>query len=191
MIVFVDMDGVLANFVGRVAEILNSTPEEMIVPGVYNCVEGLGMTDPQMWEAIHDAGPFFETLDPYPWTHDLLYALQLRVDIDNVCLLTSPPKSAEAGGKCCAGKIMWIDKHLPEFSRRYLIGAPKQLCAWPGAVLIDDSELKIKRFEEAGGHGILFPARWNRLHSFWGEGFDPVAYILGAVDAILKQEVSV
>ena len=59
------------------------------------------------------------------------------------------------------GKINWIDKNMPEYSRRYLIGPAKQFCAGPDSILVDDSNKNIEDFAEAGGNVILVPRPWN------------------------------
>jgi len=62
---------------------------------------------------------------------------------------------------CVEGKIAWINKHLPAYSRRFVVGASKHLMASYGKILIDDYEVNTKRFFEHGGTAILFPRLYN------------------------------
>ena len=87
----------------------------------------------------------------------LLETLADKFGEDNICLLTSPILTPG----CIDGKMTWIRKHLPQYSRRFLIGPAKQFCAAPRHCLVDDSITNIKAFKEADGHTFLFPAPWN------------------------------
>ena len=91
--------------------------------------------------------------------------LEMCVDLvgrENICVLTSPTLDPE----CAAGKTEWIQSRLPRWlHRQYFIGPPKQFCASPGAVLIDDSDQNIKNFTANGGLGILVPRPWNTFRS--------------------------
>jgi ribosomal protein S9 len=52
------------------------------------------------------------------------------------------------------GKKTWLKKNLPEVS--YIIEKHKEKYADKDSVLIDDREKNIKKWEEAGGIGILY-----------------------------------
>ena len=82
-----------------------------------------------------------------------------------------------------AGKSKWLEKNYPAvLSGRVLFsaassgntGPAKRFCAHPGAVLIDDTELVCKQFEEAGGEAILYPAPWNSMKHI----DDPIGYLM-------------
>ena len=173
MIIFVDMDGVLADFMGRAAKLFGTTVEDMTVPGVYNAVEGLGLSDDDMWKKIEtDAPNIYDELEPYPWMDLLMRTLEGLVGQENVGILSSPAsESAEQAARCVAGKVRWIWKHLPCYYKRYFLGSAKQMLAKPDVILIDDSDKKINRWVRAGGRGILFPQRWNSLYHKADERF--------------------
>lgn len=100
-----------------------------------------------------------------PVSDEFEWLLQLCVDLvgrDNVVFLTGPTKDPD----CLSGKLEWIHKYAPDFMhRQYLIGARKQFCAHPQALLIDDSDANIDTFREWGGNGILVPRPWNTLNA--------------------------
>ena len=84
---------------------------------------------------------------------------------ENVCIATSPTKCPES----LAGKLDWIHRVMPPWMhRQYAITPRKHLFARPDALLIDDLEANLERFQAGGGHGILVPRPWNRLR-----GTDP------------------
>jgi hypothetical protein len=61
--------------------------------------------------------------------------------------------------------MSWIEKHLPAYRRRFLIGPRKEFCAHGGSVLIDDSDKNVASFRDAGGLAILYPRPWNSRHA--------------------------
>lgn len=76
----------------------------------------------------------------------------------NIVVCTSVPLDSEAA----SGKLKWIQREIPEYSRRYLLGPAKEFCA-PG-LMIDDSDFNVDNFELAGGKAVLVPRPWNSLH---------------------------
>lgn len=187
MIVFVDMDGVLADFNGRIASLAGSTVEEMVIPGNYSSVAGIGMSGNDMWKLVdNDKDNFFAALQPYPWTDLFMRTLEDRVGEENVAILSSPAQGAAQAANCVAGKVYWIYKYLPRYSKRYFLGSAKEMLAHPGAVLIDDADKKIRRFIQGGGHGILFPQRWNSHHMLAAED-KRLGYVNSKLDTILRE----
>ncbi len=107
----------------------------------------------------------------FPW---VLHRAARLVGRENVCIATSPTKCPES----LAGKLDWIHRVMPPWMhRQYAITPRKHLLARPDALLIDDVEDNIARFEAEGGHGILVPRPWNRL---WGQ--DPFEAIEGQLE---------
>ncbi len=92
-----------------------------------------------------------------------------RVGRDHVYFLTSPTLDPD----CVAGKVEWIIRYAPTWMhRQYMIGPPKQLCAKPNALLIDDADKNVTAFVAQGGNAILIPRPWNSLH-----GINAVEYL--------------
>lgn len=88
----------------------------------------------------------------------ILNMAESMVGRSNVCILTSPTKDPE----CLAGKLEWIQAHMPSWlHRQYLIGPCKQFCAAPDALLIDDAVHNVVAFESMGGKAMLIPRPWN------------------------------
>jgi hypothetical protein len=97
------------------------------------------------------------TSEIFPW---VLHKAARLVGRENVCLATRPTDCPE----CAAGKLDWIHRVMPAWTHhQYAITPCKHLLARPGALLIDDHEDNIRRFENEGGHGALVPRPWNRL----------------------------
>ena len=95
-----------------------------------------------------------------PWTkdgHQILDLVERSFGKENVFIATCPTKSPASA----SGKMRWIQKNMPDYARRFIIGPPKWLCADKDTVLIDDALHNVGQFRDAGGRGILVPRLWN------------------------------
>ena len=137
---------------------------------------------------------FWEQIDRSIWSNvpestefkPLLGFCRALVGEPNICILTS----SIIGPDCAAGKVEWIQAHMPEKMKcQYLIGPPKHLLAQPNALLIDDREENVNLFKAHDGHAILFPRPWNKLHSITE---DWLTYVFGvALQHTSTQKVAV
>ena len=161
MRILLDLDGVLVDFVGGACRI-HGRPDpfaEPLIPevvGNFSMDKIWGMGLDTFWKPMKMPS-FWKGLEFMPDAKEILELCEQAVGMDNVCLLTSPSR----GSGPVVGKINWIEKNMPEYSRRYLIGPAKQFCAGPDSVLVDDSNRNIEDFVEAGGNVILVPRAWN------------------------------
>lgn len=161
-----DIDGVLADFVGGSAKLLGFDPKLVTTWHYY---EQVGTTEAKFWEAIDNAGlDFWRELKKYYWADHLWLACCGRAQ---TILLTSPSNHHSS----VSGKLLWMQSEFGLGFRDYLMGSPKDVCARPGTVLIDDSDDNCEKFLKAGGVAILFPRPWNKLR---GLADDPMPYVL-------------
>lgn len=134
--IFVDLDGVLVDFEKKLSELLGRPIKKD---------EDFG-NDSKIWAKISRAGiKFWNSMEWMPDGHDLWdYIKKYKPTI-----LSSPtnhPSSVE-------GKKEWLKENLPKVP--YIIEHNKTQYAKSNAILIDDREKNIKKWEEAGGIGIL------------------------------------
>lgn len=152
-VVFLDMDGVICDFTaGAIAAHGRSIPPQDVRWGME---EQLGLSPEEFWAPL-DFG-FWSNLS---WTeegYELLKGLELTFG-ENVVLMTSPCETP--GG--VEGKVSWIRKNLPSYSKRFFVGPPKHLAAGPGKILVDDHEVNVDKFVAHGGRALLVPRPWNR-----------------------------
>lgn len=179
--IFLDLDGVLADWTSSAIRACGREPDEVYATwptGVYELPEALGISANAMWRAVHARGEaFWASLEPFPWADDL-WALCNR--FAPTTILTSP-----SDAPCShSGKAIWLRRHFGPKFRRYLIGSPKDQCASPGAVLIDDRPIGCDAFEAAGGEAVLFPQIWNPV----GRVADPVAHVRDALTRLAASE---
>ena len=157
--IFLDMAGVLCDWVGGVCKLLGvdqATIESEWTDDGDICPQ-LGVSMDELWAAIDATGSvFWSSLRPYPWALDLW---NLCESIAPTVVLTSPSWHPSS----LSGKLEWMNEHLGRGGpfRRYLIGPEKAACAGPGKVLIDDRRKLCGDFMEAGGRALLFPRPWN------------------------------
>ncbi len=171
MRILLDMDEVLADFVGGVArhwQVPFSRIKPHWEPGVFDIVKPLGkaigvedLSEEEFWKRTDKPG-FWRNLDTLPWTFDLLETV--RKYTDDWYVVTSPSR----GPLCVPEKqqwlnsllgVSWFDRMIPT-SHKHLLALDKE----KPVVLIDDRGDTVDRFLARGGHGILFPRHHNRLH---------------------------
>lgn len=177
MKIALDLDGVLGDFVGATAKLLNFDPR------LVNCWDyypKVGTTKTAFWAAIHAQGHgFWEGIDPYPWCQTLYRSCK------RVCptqILTSP--SDDIG--CYSGKAAWIKKHLFLKPDEYMLGAAKHWVARPDTVLVDDSDENCRMFQEHGGHAILFPQPWNENRKLSESRMEYTLEKLAELEGVIK-----
>jgi hypothetical protein len=168
--VFVDMDGVLADFVRGAFRLHGkSIPMRDVQWGFPAQIGFESDRDPAFWRGMDRA--FWAGLEPLADGFALFRAVERMIDPERIALLTSA--AGEDG--CIDGKRDWIRRHLPDYLPRLFTGSAKELFAAPAKLLIDDNDVNAARFRRAGGAAVLVPRPWNVRG--WGcdadGGFDP------------------
>lgn len=176
MRLFCDIDGVLADFVGGAAKILNYDPAVVTTWDYYPLI---GTTEKAFWAAIDEAGSdYWANLEAYSWADELDFLCK-NYD-ERYVLLTSPSKCPSSHH----GKMRWMASRYGKGFRNYLIGPRKEYCAREGSVLIDDSDANCEKFKAHGGKAIVFPQPWNKnAHIPASERLLYVSRQLQAIDA--------
>ncbi len=171
-----DVDGVLADWMGGVFPLFGRDPSEIKdvwSRGQHGTEIPLDITRVEMFERIEKEGhDWWANLEPFPWC-DRLW--ELCNSVAPTILLTSTTRDP-----CCAsGKLEWI-QNRPWGGRNfrdYLIGPRKPFAAKSESILIDDTDIQIEKFREAGGKAILFPQYWNSAYEIRDSGVDLVEYV--------------
>lgn len=159
--IYLDLDGVLVDFVGGVMRAFGLDPQLGAtvtswdgIPDVLTRETGYAISDADMWRVIEGAR-FWASLDWTPRGRELFEAVR-DSGIPYVFMSTpcSDPYSA-------AGKLQWLEQHVPGDVRRYALTPCKHHMAHRGALLIDDGDHNIERFRAHDGKAFLWPAPWN------------------------------
>jgi len=184
MMILLDMDEVLADFVGGALRVHGWNWERLLErkePGAWSILEPMGLNARQFWEPINRLGAeFWERLEPTPW----FWSVVKLVENQGVpWLIVSAPSMHP---ECVAGKIRWLRRYFGETFDRYVFTPHKTALARPDNVLIDDRESTIIGFRRAGGKAILFPCSQNRLYTH-----DPIRYLKQRLSEVLSESPNV
>ena len=135
MKIYVDLDGVLVDFVKGYQELTG-----IDITGTFH-------NDPKFWEPINKAGyNFWVDLE---WTVDGK-KLWKYVEKYSPELLSAPSREDDSR----IGKHDWVKRELPGVHLILRTAKNKKEFAGPNSVLIDDLETNIQSWIEAGGIGI-------------------------------------
>lgn len=150
--IFLDLDGVLANFV-KAARIAHGIPwgEEF----EWDFWHSWGLTDSEFWSKCSGI-KFWSDIDPFDHTRLLYETCNKRA---NTFILTAPTKTAHA--ECCAGKSIWCQRVLKCHPQHVLPIYDKWLVSGEGRLLIDDKQENCESWERHGGKALL----WRTPHS--------------------------
>lgn len=152
MKIVLDLDGVLVDLVRGMEERYDIKVKEWPVGRLE---EAFNMTAKQLWGNLD-----FDFWVNLKWHDDgqrILTKLIVEFGENNIVICTSPTLHPQAA----AGKMAWIQNHLPDFNRRFLIGPAKEFLAHEQSILIDDFDYNVDKFRKHGGHAILVPRPWN------------------------------
>ncbi|MDB5448693.1 MAG: hypothetical protein JWQ97_4010 [Phenylobacterium sp.] len=131
--IFLDCDGVLADFDKGAEEILG------LAPGAFETRHGPG----RLWKRLASADGFFENLPPMADADELFEAVRHK----NPVILTGLPRGAWAEPQ----KRRWAEKHFPGVPVITTLAALKHEHGHPGDVLVDDRDKHRHLWEANGG----------------------------------------
>jgi hypothetical protein len=131
--IFLDCDGVLADF-DRGAEAILGAP-----PGVFEARRGAG----EFWKRLARADNFFDGLEPMADAFELYEAVRHKSPI----ILTGLPRGRWAEPQ----KRRWAERHFPGVPVITTLAALKHEHRHPGDVLVDDRDKHRHLWEANGG----------------------------------------
>lgn len=176
MICFLDMDGILTEFMTAALKLHGKEYpwNDPAKHGQFELTDLLGMAKKDFWTPLRY--DFWFNLE---WTTDGRDILRLaESNFSEVCLLTSPTATNQA--ECIAAKIDWVEKHIPRYKRKMLVGPPKHFCAHGNAMLIDDADHNVNAFRKAGGQACLYPRHWNSNHDLSTDALNCLKRVLSS-----------
>ena len=145
MIVWFDMDGVLADFEGGFYKISGTTVDDI--------------TDEEMWASIGSYGKakFFSELE---WMAGGKEIWQFALDnFPKVKILSALGRSDKIDKQTTQGKLMWIRHNIPSLQLDDIILVDnkhrKRHYCKPGDIIIDDTPVVIDEWTKKGGIGIF------------------------------------
>ena len=154
MKIYLDMDGVLADFFSGLEKRFNVKHWKQI-PKTEESIMGLKGTD------------FFNQLEPYPSTMELVNFVQTLVGDDKWGINSSPLRGDRDNS--AYWKRVWLTRHfiMPDVSNLIFTGRKEQFATdkFDGTpnVLIDDKPDNVSRWIAKGGVGIRYQANQDSL----------------------------
>src|ERR1700761_7792245 len=118
--VFMDVDGCLCDFEMGVLKAFGETRESLYPdwpPGEFQMEIPLMQSLDDFWKTIDSIPHFWESLQPMPDAEEILSVVEKYFGEENIILCTSPSRNPDAS----AGKVTWIQEHLPKYARRFCI----------------------------------------------------------------------
>ena len=147
--IYLDMDGVLADFDRGVVEIcgMKSHPQGG---------EQDSNHDNLMGEAIRKAGHFYDRLEPMQGAVEMFNTIYGKYG-DRCEILTGIPKPSRGIETAAEDKVNWMHRVLsPEIVVHCVLRREKMdFCDGAGTILVDDAERTIDEWNKKGGTGIL------------------------------------
>ena len=141
--IYLDMDGVIADFVKRYKEQYHMEPREAEKKKEFNKFFDEFIATKQ-----------FETLDLMPGAMDGLTFLRKHLTVPTQ-ILSSTANEARYD-EISKQKLIWLNTHGVTFSTNFVPGKRhKYKFAGPDKIIIDDTESVIDDWKKAGGIGIL------------------------------------
>lgn len=131
---WLDMDGVLADFVGSYTEHFHEPPDK-------------GLAQDEKWRKLQEVKDFYFHLKLLPDARQLVDATRALRPI----ILTGCPR----GGWAEQQKLAWGHVHFPGIPMTLCRSHQKPMFCHPGDVLIDDWPKYKDQWEAKGGHFIV------------------------------------
>jgi len=162
--IFIDIDGVLADWITPAVGILGYHPDEKDVRSRIKNGERiedmLGLPTKEvrtmLFEKLDES--WWANLDIFPWAEELIKNMQT---MGSVCLLSSPGKHFKYASIACHGKTLWVEKNFPNIP--FILTCYKEFCACSSSCLIDDSARNCEKFIKYGGKAFTFPNQYSVL----------------------------
>ena len=147
--VFLDMDGVLADFFGAFAKLAN--------------VEHWKQMDSQRLQGVLDKIVGSDYFAKLPKTNTCDSIVEMAIDFVGSYSILSSPLRGDIANSTKHKRAWVIDNLSPQPAKTIIIRDKSQYALLNGVqnILIDDRENNIHKWQEAGGYGINYQANEN------------------------------
>jgi 5'(3')-deoxyribonucleotidase len=169
MLIGIDMDGVIVDFIGRLLETYAQKHGRKFTPDdvhEHSLRKVFGSEQYARMAAIFNQSGFFSWLHPYSGA---IGTVEMLLDAGHDIEIISSPTTVHAAagnnyinGLVAAEKIDWISRHLPRLSTKVTITKRKEMMRVD--VLVDDADHNVLPWCQAhpDGTAVLVAQPWNR-----------------------------
>lgn len=190
--IILDLDDVLADFVGGVCNLYGVSREELdevreeweIVPALNELRrdDDPVVSKTNFWRRINAEKCFWFNLCHLPWCQDLVSIV--KTITNDWHIVTAPSYDVS----CYTGKVNWLKDMFGKTFKNFAITPHKEIFAQPGVILIDDRPTTVEKFRQHGGQAILFPSSGNDLFAFKD---NPLPYIKNSLNKEIDNALDV
>ncbi len=147
--IYIDMDGVLADFDRGIRELCGMEPIKQ--------TELTPESSDAIWEAVKAVEHYYDKLELVPGAKEMFDALYKKYG-DRCEILSAIPKPHRGIVSAGEDKEKWIRRLLSDKVKVNIVYRAEKIkyCTGPDCVLIDDYEKNVTEWENHGGTGILF-----------------------------------
>ena len=148
--IYLDMDGVLADFNRGVRELCGMEPLSQ------NAKQRDPKLDDLMWERIRETDHFYDRLELLPGAKEMFDRIYGKYG-DKCGILTGIPREERGIVTAEQDKRNWTRRMLSDTVKVHAVCRKhkQNYCSGPESVMIDDREKTIREWRELGGTGIL------------------------------------
>lgn len=151
MAVYVDMDGVLANFNKATCKLFGLTyPTRSRLHHTWVRDES-GVSLDRWFDSMAADPDVWDRIEPFPWTPKLVQCLDIHAPEWKIL------SAATQDPRCWSSKAAWVTKRLfpvANLHRFILVGGRKYELAQRGDVLIDDYDENVEQWRLRGGEAF-------------------------------------
>lgn len=181
MRIFLDMDGVIADFVTASLSLhkrLDLLQKDKLC---YNLNTEVGISQQEFWDKInpdiYGSVTFWRDVPTYPYTNDLWNILIQKYSANNIIITTQASEFP-----VMYGKLLWLQKNIHPYPTKIILDKDKSQYATPNSVLIDDCDDNVNEFVKMGGKAVLLPQKWNSKYNL--VDCNVIGYIFDELDKI-------
>lgn len=146
-ILYLDMDGVLANFHKAICQATNVPYPSQTLLGFDWYIRTYGGTVSSFCLLMEQCPDIWRDAELYPWVPEMIEFINQYAPNWNI-LTTAQPAPVS-----WSGKAEWVAKHFTKksLSRLIIVAGRKERLARPGAILVDDHKINCDAWERSGG----------------------------------------
>lgn len=148
--IYIDMDGVLADFNAKAREVLGATESDS------DQAAQVGRWPREKWETLKEIYNFYRILPKTPFADQLMeMARRYRDELGwNLYILTAIPSGNDVP-QAFYHKVQWIQEYYPEVEVHFgPYSRDKAHHCRPGDILVDDRYDNCEAWTKAGGQAI-------------------------------------
>lgn len=175
-IIFLDLDGVVVDFLGGVCKRFNRDLSSLPT-GIYDLPTLLGLPWATVDHEVNDY-QFWRNLNALPKAKEILELLRT---VGDVVILSSPWPQSWASYKA---KLDWCEEVLGVPHSDVILSPMKHLLAGPGRLLVDDCLGNCNKWSEQGGYAIHMPCHHNADHLMM-IGHDPLCHLAFSLERMI------